>query len=126
MDKLTKLYRLFLGLFPRRLPIGAQELKDFSTDIFSLYGIPDLPSYRLCIATLIMHLNPQEAFKTPFWFFRSIRAAQSKEVAYQVIAEDRELRNREEREAKQKAFDLKQAEVIAQQAVTNANQEIQA
>lgn len=106
---MKKLLAILKGFIPRTLPIGATELNDFSTYIFNLYGIPDLPSYRLCIATLIMHLGPQESFKAPFWFYKSIRAAQAKEVAYQVIADDREKRNKEEREAKQKAYDAKQS-----------------
>lgn len=118
-------FRLFLGLFPRRLPIGQSELNQFCADIFGLYVIPDLPSYRLAIATMIMHLGPQEAYKAPFWFFRSIRAAQAKEVAYQVVADDREARNKEERIAKQAAYDQKmgesnQAAVTANTTVTNA------
>jgi hypothetical protein len=123
-----RLFGILTGFIPRRLPIGAKELIDFSSNVFSLYGIPDLPSYRLCIATLIMHLGPQVAFKSPFWFYLSIRSAQSKEVAYQVIADDREQRNKEEREAKQKAYDLKKAELenkadelLKQAAVTASN-----
>lgn len=107
MKNFKTLLKLILGFIPKRLPIGSKELVDFSTEIFNLYGIPDLPSYRLCIATLIMHLGPQVAFKAPFWFYLSIRSAQSKEVAYQVIADDREKRNLEEREAKQKAYDAR-------------------
>ena len=109
MQKLKRLFRLFLGLFPSALPIGAKELNEFTANIFGLYIIPDLPSYRLAIATMMMHLGPQEAFKSKFWFYRSIRAAQAKEVAYQLVADDREARNLEERKAKQAAYDAKQA-----------------
>src|ERR1019366_896751 len=69
--------------------------------------IPDLASYRLALATMMMHMGLTTAYKSPFWFYRSIRAAQAKETAYQVIAEDREARNLEERQAKQAAYDAK-------------------
>lgn len=123
MLRLIRFYKLFLGLFPKSLPTGAQELVKFSDDIFELYSIPALPSYRLAIATMMMHLGPQAAFKSPFWFFRSIRAAQNKEVAYQLVADDRELRNQEEREAKQKAFDAK-LEASLQQAAVSAQSQV--
>lgn len=131
MLKLKRLYQLFLGMFPKQLPIGTAELNQFCADIFGLYVIPDLPSYRLAIATMIMHLGPQTAFKSPFWFFKSIRAAQSKEVAYQLVADDREARNKAERELKQFEFEARKAaaelkpatsEVIAQSMVADVQQ----
>jgi hypothetical protein len=125
--RLKRYLKLFLGLFPTALPIGASQLNQFCADIFGLYVIPDLPSYRLAISTMILHLGPQEAYKSRFWFFRAIRAAQAKEVAYQLVAEDREARNLEERKAKQAVYDAKQAftvspEVTAQQVASNGTQ----
>jgi hypothetical protein len=113
-------FRLFLGLFPKQLPIGQTDLNKFCAYVFDLYVIPDLPSYRLAIATMIMHMGPQQAYKSPFWFFRSIRAAQAKEVAYQVIAADREERNKEERISKQAAYNAKVASQVATETLNQA------
>ena len=122
MDKLARWFKLFLGLFPQPLPRGVSELNNFYTNFFSMYDIPDLASYRLALATMMMHMGPTTAYKSPFWFYRSIRAAQAKETAYQVIAEDREARNKEEREAKQAAYDTK----MAQSAAVTASQQVDA
>jgi hypothetical protein len=118
VSKLKRYLDLFLGLFPRPLPIGQTELNNFFANIFGLYVIPDLPSYRLAISTMILHMGPQEAYKSPFWFYRSIRAAQAKEVAYQVVADDREARNLVDRQQKQAAAEAKVASAAAQPAVT--------
>lgn len=120
MTKFQRGLALFLGLFPQPLPRGVKELESFFTKFFSVYDIPHYSSYRLAIATMLMHLGPEVAFKSPFWFYRSVRAAQAKETAYQVIAEDRESRNKLEREAKQAAFDARKlAEVTAQSLGTS-------
>lgn len=108
MTRFKRILFLFLGLFPQSLPRGVPELETFFTKFFSLYDIPHLASYRLALATMLMQLKPTEAFKSPFWFYRSIRAAQAKETAYQVIDEDRQIRNLEERKTKQAAFDARQ------------------
>ncbi len=113
MKKLLKLWNQFLGLFPQPLPRGVSEMETFFNKFFNTYDIPNLDSYKLAISTMVMHLGPTVAFKSPFWFYRSVRAAQAKETAYQLIAEDRESRNLAEREAKQKAYDAKQAAVPA-------------
>lgn len=127
MPNYKKLLSLFLGLFPQPLPRGVSELKGFFDKFFGTYDIPALDSYKLALATMMMHLGPTIAFKSPFWFYRSIRAAQSKETAYQLISEDREKRNLEERQAKQAAYDLKQAEVTAaNQVAADATNQSQA
>lgn len=108
MYKLERLWKLFLGLFPQPLPRGVSELESFYDNFFSLYDIPALDSYRLALATMMMQAGPTTWLKSPFWFYRSIRAAQAKETAYQVIDSDRKARNLEERQAKQAAYDAKQ------------------
>jgi hypothetical protein len=123
---MKRLLQLFLGFFPKPIPIGKLAFDQFCSYVLNLYGIPDLPSYRLAMATMTMHLGPQVFAKSPFWFFKSIRSAQTKEVAYQIIADDREQRNLEERKLKQAAAEklaaLQPAVTAPQAGTANAPQ----
>lgn len=115
MKRFKRAFQLLLGFFPRPLPIGKTAFDNMCSYILNLYGIPDLPSYRVAIANMVMQCGIQ-AFKSPFWFYRCLRAAMAKEVAYQLIDDDVRARNKEERELKQKAFDAKLAEAVKNQA----------
>ena len=117
-QRLQRLIGLLLGFIPRRAPIGIKEFNQFCDTIFRLYNIPDNESYRVAIATVIMHSEGLGNYRrSMYWYFKSIRLAQGKEVAYQIIADDREARNKADREAKQAAYDAK---VAASQAAVTA------
>lgn len=82
--------RQFLGLFPTKLPKGLEEFEVFAKDIFDLYDIPDFPSYRQAIATMVMHMPPTTHRKSKHHFMRAIRKAQANQVCYEVIQQIRE------------------------------------
>jgi hypothetical protein len=76
---------LFLGWFPHKLPVGAQELQDFTTWVLATYRLPDLISYRNALATMILHLGPTTCRKPPRFFAICIRKAMSNQVAYEFL-----------------------------------------
>lgn len=82
---MSKIWGRFIGLFPHRLPIGKQDLQDFCTSLFAIYDIPDLPSYRNAIATMILHLPATVHKKAPHYFAKSVKKAQANQVAYEII-----------------------------------------
>jgi len=81
-----------------QLPVGLSEFNAFCETIFTKYSLPDMPSYRNAVATMIMHL-PQTEDKAALSFFaKSIRKAMANQVAYEVIQQIRE-----DEKAKEKA-----------------------
>ena len=108
-----RLLGLLLGFFPTRAPIGIKEFNDFCDQIFYLYDIPDNQTYRVAIATTIMHNSDLKNYRrSMYWYYKSMRFAQGNEVAYQIIADDRDARNKVDREAKQAAYDAKMAAIM--------------
>jgi len=86
MKKLKRLIHRILGRFPSKLPSkGLQDLDDFTTSILTTYDLPDMLSYRNAVATMIMHLGPQESHKPKYYFARSIKKAASNQIAYEKI-----------------------------------------
>jgi GR25 family glycosyltransferase involved in LPS biosynthesis len=97
MKQLAKktLLKIF-AFFPQRLPVGAESFNKFCDSIFAIYDIPDLPSYRNAIATMIMHLSPTTDRKATYYFAKSIRKAMANQVAYEIIQKLREDQKAEE------------------------------
>lgn len=105
---LKKLFSQLRGYFPSALPKGAKEFDVFIESILETYNLPDMPSYRHAVASMIMHLGPQTSTKSKIFFARSIRKAMSNQVAYEKI---QELKDAEIAKAKQEQ--LKADEVTA-------------
>lgn len=102
LRKVKKLFWRVRGYFPKKLPKGEEGFNRFCHFIYDTYDIPELPSYRHAIATMIMHIPPQTAKASPWFFARSIYKAQANEIAFQVIQEV----NKQDRE-KEKVTSIK-------------------
>ena len=108
-SKLKRVLRKnFTGYFPKALPHGVTEFEHFCGYVFDTYGIPNLPSYREAVATMIMHLGPTVDTKAPHYFAKSIRKAMSNEVAYSYLQDRREEKKAE---AAAKKVEAEQASV---------------
>lgn len=83
MKKITQFIKRIRGRFESTLPIGMAEFEDFCLKIFDVYGIPDNPSYRHAIATMVLHLGPTVHRKPMNFFARSIRKAQANQCAWE-------------------------------------------
>lgn len=92
-----------LGRFPTALPKGAEEFDEFAQSILSTYNIPDFPSYRRAIASMIMHLGPTMSHAPKSFFAKSIKKAMANEVAFNKIQqfkrEEQELLDKNKPEA---------------------------
>jgi hypothetical protein len=93
---LAKYAQKLLGLFPAPLPKGASEFDSFCKKVLSTYSLPDEPSYRHTIATMILQLSPTTATKSPHYFAVSVRKAMSNQVAYNAIQMIREEEKQKE------------------------------
>ncbi len=93
-QKLLRIARQFLGLFPSALPQGIQGFKEWSDSIVSTYNVPDNDSTRFALATMVLHLGPTVAFKPKFYFALSLYKSAANQVVFAVM---------EDLKAKQKA-----------------------
>ena len=86
MKKVQIWFYKFIFLFPRPLPyIGMTDFDRYCDMIFNVYGLPDLPSYRQAIASMIMHLSPTTSYQAPFFFAKSVKKAMANQIAYEKI-----------------------------------------
>lgn len=86
----VKVYHYISGFFPHALPRGRNQFEAFCGNIFFAYDLPDFPSYRHSVATMIMHLDPTHHRKAPYFFAKSIKKAMANQVAYEMIQEIKE------------------------------------
>ena len=89
-SKLIKTLQFLRGFLPKSLPVGVREFNQFCESIFTVYGLPDLPSYRHAIGTMIMHLGPVTFYKAPWFFALSVKKAMANQVAYEMLMELKE------------------------------------
>lgn len=99
MNKAKKLMKLALGAVPSKLPRGIEEFDEYCRSIFELYDLPDLPNYRLAIASIIMHLGPTVTRSPKLFFAKSIHKADTNEAAFEAIQKLKEEDKRKREEA---------------------------
>lgn len=76
-------------LFEKRpLPLGMTEFEQWSDRIISGTMLPAEPeSMKFALATMIMHLKPQEDFVEDAYFIKSLRKAAANQVAHAKMQE---------------------------------------
>ncbi len=73
------------SLFPMPLPVGMKELDKFSDDLIFAFGMPDYPSYRQMIATMIMHADQGTNKHRAYNMIKAMRKSMANQVAYEKI-----------------------------------------
>lgn len=79
-----------MGNVAQKLPVGMTEFDVYWQKLVDVYGVPNLPSYKNAVASMIMHLPPNQFKAKPKFFFIGIRKAMANQVAYEVIQQIRE------------------------------------
>lgn len=102
-----KLLKKLKGRFKTKLPTHVEELDQYVKDLFEIYELPDDPSYRQAVYSLIMHVPPTEDKASMSHFAKAIRKAMANQVAYLKIEELR-------KQAKAEATAKEQQEVTPQ------------
>lgn len=69
------------------LPVTAEELEQFMTNIITKYSLPDTDESKDIICQLIMHMNPAVAAAPLSYFANSVNQARAKAVAYPKLEE---------------------------------------
>jgi hypothetical protein len=86
-------------LFPSPLPKSQEAFDALCNELFETYEIPNKPSYKHAVASMIMHLNTTKASMPLRYFVDSIRKAQANEIAYNVIQTIRDEDKKQQQEA---------------------------
>lgn len=81
------------GMFPSKLPTGTADFDSWAVSIFTTYNLPDMPSYRNAIASMIMHLGPTTDKKPLLFFAKAVRKAQANQIAYEEIQKLKQAEN---------------------------------
>lgn len=82
-EKLKKFAMRARGRFPSKLPTGMEEFDKWSTSIFYAYDLPDDPTYKNAVATMVLHLQPDTRTAAPKKLFAAnIKRAQANQIAY--------------------------------------------
>ena len=81
--KSKRYFAILKGFIPGRLPVGVTEFDAWAQSILDTYPMPtsDLTSLKFTLASIIMHLGPQKAYVSKFYFYLTINAAAAKQVA---------------------------------------------
>lgn len=89
---MRKLWLQFINLFPSKLPVGVTEFHAWAESFLEIYDLPtkDVDSVKYTLATILMHLGPQVAYKPKFYFFITMKAAAAKQIAGAVFREIKE------------------------------------
>ncbi len=90
---------------PRPLPMGVAEFEEWVNRILSGTLLPctDKESMTFALATMLMHLGPQESHKPDAYFIHSLRKSAVNQVAHAKMCEIKEAataRKKAEDEAK--------------------------
>lgn len=86
-NKVLKLIRRFLALFPSKLPIGMTEFYRWADDVIDLSGLPHNDSTVFSLATMILHLKATEAYKSKQYFILTIKKGAANQIAAGVMQE---------------------------------------
>lgn len=85
--KLHRAVRLLKAYIPSRLPSGMAEFEAWSNDIIDLYGAPKNDSIRFALATMILHCDALDAYKSKHYFGLNVLKGMSNQVASGVMHE---------------------------------------
>lgn len=117
MGKIKSILIHILSFIPTALPRGSKEFDDFVLSIFQIYNLPDMPSYRNAVASMVMHLGPLTHRKSKRYFAASILKAMANQVAYQKIQDYKAIMEEEEKKEKEAALAAAIAEKSSEQVV---------
>jgi hypothetical protein len=107
LSKIKKVLNKLLNFIPTALPRGLTEFNTYAQSIIDTYNPPmDPRSVKFVIATLMLRLNPTEAYKPKRFFALALHKGACAEVASYVMgqlkqeqAEEQEAARKQELEA---------------------------
>lgn len=84
-DKLLRLLTLLKSLLPINIPTTDLGLELLCQDVIRLGQWSDDDGFRTAVAHCIMQLGPQAIVKSRYFFYASVRAQLSKQVAINLM-----------------------------------------
>lgn len=84
-EGIKKIIKQIRGRFPSALPQTKDGFHAFIDSILDIYDLPDMPSYRHAIASMVLHLDPLAIKKPKYYFAASVKKAMANQIAYDII-----------------------------------------
>lgn len=87
-SKIRKVYNQIRGFFPEALPVGLTHFHvwaDTLLDCYNLKSVANEDDLKYVLATSIMHLGAQDAYKPKWFFVKTIRKAAANQVSSAVF-----------------------------------------
>lgn len=93
----------------RPLPMGIEEFEDWSNRIISGTLLPaDNDSMKFALATMLLHLGPQEDHREDAYFIHTLRKSAINQIAHAKMKELKDAAQKKIDEDKSKAADASQ------------------
>ncbi len=83
-------------IYPSQIPVGVPAMEKFSNDVLDLYKIPNLPSYHHAIASMVMHMGPQQTRVRKGFIAKTLHKAMANQVAFSIL---QKLKEQEDQKA---------------------------
>lgn len=98
-SKIVLVYKKVRALFPSKLPVGVAAFEEWADSFAELYTLPTdhKDSIRFVLATAIMNLGPQTAYKSKHYFFLTLSAGCAKQIAGSIFYEIKQRQKEVER-----------------------------
>jgi len=89
LEKLMRLGRQVAGFFPAKLPTGMTEFHEWTARFIKTYNLPtqNEDSIKFTLASIFMHLGPSDSHKPMYYFYKTLSAAASKQIAHAVFGD---------------------------------------
>ncbi len=101
INKIKRIINQIRGRYNSPLPTGMEEFETWVKAMINTYDLPtqDLTSIKFTLASIIMHLRPEDAEKPMLYFVKMIRAACAKQVAGQAFYDIKQEQQKKQAEA---------------------------
>jgi len=77
--------KVLASLVPTALPQTDATYEAWAEDVLDLAGLPSNDSFKQALGTQVLHLGPTTAYKAKFYFILGLKAAVSKQTAYNSV-----------------------------------------
>lgn len=83
--QIKRVVRFAAALVPTALPQSDAAYEAWADDVLDLARLPSNDSFKQALGTQVLHLGPTTAYKAKFYFILGLKAAVSKQTAYNAV-----------------------------------------
>lgn len=114
-QRLNALIALLLSLIPEALPQTEAEHQKWAGELLALAKLPDNYSFRLALATQVLHLPAGLLYKSRHSFIKELKRSIANQAAYNTM---NDLKEQEKRERLLEDSKIQEATAVVEQEVS--------